>query len=91
MSKMYTITFRPIGTVDTKPSIYYCKGLWQFIKILWHMSTAMRATYGRNSMRNHEFDDNARIVYNQNFGDICRIEFDEIEPEEFPDKAIPNV
>lgn len=91
MSKMYSITLRPIGTVDTKPSVYYVTNFWGYIKIFWYMHTALKATYGKNSMRDHEFDDDTMIVYNNEFGDICRIELDVIYPEEFPDKAIPNV
>ena len=91
MNKMYSITLRPIGTVDTKPKIFYVTNFWGYIKLLWHMHTALKATYGKNSMRDHEFDENTMIVHNQEFGDICRIELDMLDPEEFPDKAIPNV
>lgn len=91
MNKMYSITLRPIGTVYTKPRILYVTNFWGCIKILWHMHTALKATYGKNSMRDHEFDENTMIVHNQEFGDICRIELDMLDPEEFPDKAIPNV
>ncbi len=91
MNKMYSITLIPIGTVDTKPSVYYVTNFWGYIKILWHMHTALKATYGKNSMRKHEFDANTMIVHNQQFGDICRIKLDMLDPGEFPYKAIPNV
>lgn len=89
---MYRVTLRPIGTVNTsRPIIYQFPSLWDYFKILWHLHTALRDTYGKNSMRKHELDQNTMIAHNQEFGDICRIELDKIEPEEFPDKAVPNV
>lgn len=85
---MYRVTIRPIGTVNTKPTIVLLRTLWEYGAFSWHLHTALKETYGKNILKDNGTD---LIAYNDEFGEICRIELDKLDPEEFPDKAIPNV
>lgn len=78
---MYSITIRPIGTVDTKPRVYLFPDSLEALAFAFKFSKAVTEAYGEYKVRSCESAPDVQIVYTKEHGDIIRLEFD-VLPEE---------
>lgn len=78
---MYSITIRPIGTVDTKPRVYLFPDSLEALAFAFKFSKAVTEAYGEYKVRSCESVPDVQIVYTKEHGDIIRLEFD-VLPEE---------
>ena len=86
---MYSITVRPIGTIDTKPRVYLVPNSLEALAFAFKFSKAVTEAYGEYKARNCESGPDVQIVYTKEHGDIIRLEFD-VLPEEDTTDVVPN-
>ena len=86
---MYSITIRPIGTVDTKPRVYLVPNSLEALAFAFKFSKAVTETYGEYKVRSCESAPYVQIVYTKEHGDIIRLVFN-VLPEEDAMDGVPN-
>ena len=75
---MYSITIRPIGTVDTKPRVYLFPNSLEALAFAFKFSKAVTEAYGEYKVRSCESAPDVQIVYTKEHGAIIRLEFEAI-------------
>ena len=78
---MFRITIRPIGVVNTKPTVFMLDSLIEYFKMVRPLHKAILETYGKDVKTRSDGTDKDIIYYKDDI-DLIKIEVNKVPPDE---------